>query len=79
MGLPEVMENLANILKQATILIASYQLLTKIAHLITSAPDYQGKVSVAFKKPRELTERLEFLRSEVERVKSKLPHAIGVV
>jgi len=71
-------QTIPSIIKQATILIASYHLLTKIAHLVTTEPDYRGKISVAFKKPQELTERLEYLRTEIERVKSKLPHAIGV-
>lgn len=72
-------QTIPSIVKQATILIASYHLLTKIAHLITAEPEYQGKIAVAFKKPSDLTDRLEFLRSEIERVKARLPHAIEVV
>ena len=72
-------QTIPGIVKQATILIAAYHLLTKIAHLVTSEPEYQGKIAVAFKKPEELTNRLEYLRSEIERIKSKLPHAVEVI
>ncbi|MEM2257818.1 MAG: hypothetical protein QXU87_04000 [Candidatus Caldarchaeum sp.] len=67
-----------DIVRQAATLIASYQLLLRLQRQITFSEDYGG-VAAAFKSPAELTERLEFLREEVERVKSQLPRRVGKI
>ena len=68
-------EAIPDIVKHATILIASYQVLLRIQRQISFSEDYTG-ITVAFKTPNELTERLEFLRAEVERVKNMLPRKV---
>ena len=66
------------IVKQAATILAAYHVLNKINALLTAEPEYQGKIAIVFKSPRELTERLAFLREEVERLKRMLPRAMGV-
>jgi hypothetical protein len=67
------------IVKQAALLLSSYHILSKISILYTTEPEYQGRISVVFKKPSEIFSRLEFLRGEVERIKKQLPKQIKVL
>ena len=71
-------DTIPGIVSHATLLIASYQLLLKISHLMTIEPEYQGKVALAFKKPEEIVDRLEYLRSEIENIKRRLPHRVSL-
>lgn len=67
------------IVSQATVLLSSYYLLSKLSFMLTSEPEYQGKVAVAFKRAEDLTRRLEILRAEVERMIVRLPKRVAVV
>jgi len=71
-------ETVPDRVKHAAILIASYHVLLRIQRQISFSEDYAG-ITVAFKTPQELTERLEFLRSEVERVLDMLPRRVAKV
>lgn len=66
------------IVKQAALLLSSYHVLSRISMLYTTEPEYQGRLSVVFKKPGEIFSRLEFLRSEVDRIKKQLPRQVKV-
>lgn len=67
------------LIKQITILTASKILLSKIAYMLTTEPEYQGKIAVAFKKPDEIVERFEALEAEIEKLKTKLPRRVSVI
>lgn len=67
------------IVKQAALLLSSYHILSKISILYTTEPEYQGKISIVFKKPGEVFSRLEFLRNEIERIKKQLPKQVKVL
>ena len=71
-------ETVPDMVKHAAILIASYQVLLRIQRQISFSEDYTA-ITVAFKTPNELTERLEFLRAEVERVKDMLPRRVAKI
>ncbi|MEM2068852.1 MAG: hypothetical protein QXY32_03885 [Nitrososphaerota archaeon] len=67
------------IVKQAALLLSSYHVLSRISMLYTTEPEYQGRISMVFKKPGEIFSRLEFLRKEVERIKKNLPRQVKVL
>ncbi|MEM2182356.1 MAG: hypothetical protein QXK84_06670 [Nitrososphaerota archaeon] len=64
-----------SIVKHASILIATYQLLLRLQRQVTFTEDYSG-ITMAFKTPEDLTNRLQFLRAEVARVKELLPRRV---
>jgi len=67
------------IVSHTTILIAAYRLLLKISSLMATEPEYQDKITLAFKKPEEITKRLEYLRTEIENAKRILPHRVVMI
>jgi len=71
--------NIPKIVKEATKIGVSLKILEKIGHMLTTQPEYQGKISVAFKTTKEVLERVESLRSEFEKIKSQLPRRVEIV
>ena len=67
--------NVPDYIKEATILIATYHILLKMARRLNVAEDYT-QVSMAFATRDEFIQRLEFIRREVERVKALLPKQV---
>ena len=67
------------IVSHTATLIAAYHLLLKISSLMATEPEYQGKVALAFRKPEEITKRLEYLKAEIEDLKRKLPHRVVMI
>ncbi|MEM4183917.1 MAG: hypothetical protein QXG52_08860 [Candidatus Caldarchaeum sp.] len=65
--------------KHATLTIAGYRLLLKVAQQLSVEPEYQGKVSVALKSPSDLEKRLETLSREVADVKHSLSLRAAVI
>jgi hypothetical protein len=59
-------------IKNAVVLFATYYILLKFQRMIVLSEDYT-QVSLTFKSPAEFTERLEFIRGEVERIRALLP------
>ncbi|MEM4342519.1 MAG: hypothetical protein QXF97_08250 [Candidatus Caldarchaeum sp.] len=68
-----------NHVKHATLTIAGYRLLLKVAQQLSVEPEYQGKVSVALKSPSDLEKRLETLSREVADVKHSLSLRAAVI
>lgn len=58
--------------KNAVVIFATYYILLKFQRMIVLNEDYT-QVSLTFKTPEEFTRRLEFIKSEVERIRSLLP------
>jgi hypothetical protein len=59
-------------IKNAVVLFATYYILLKFQRMVVLSEDYT-QVSLTFKSPAEFTERLEFIRGEVERIRALLP------
>jgi hypothetical protein len=64
------------IVKHAVILIASYNILFRIARQITFSEDYTG-IAIGFKTPEELDARIKLLVDEIERIKTHLPRRVA--
>ncbi len=62
--------------RHATLLIATYNILLRIARQISFSEDYSG-ISATFKSPEELNSRMEMLAKEIERVKASLPRRVA--
>jgi len=69
-------EEIPSIIKHAVILIATYNILIRIARQITFTEDYSG-ISIGFKSPEELNTRIKLLADEIERIKMHLPRRVA--
>jgi hypothetical protein len=69
-------EEIPAIVKHAVILIASYNILFRIARQITFSEDYT-RIAIGFKTPEELDARIKLLADEIERIKTHLPRRVA--